>query len=295
MPGPMIAAAGIGAGGSLATGAMGASAAKKAAAAQEAAAKEANQLQRDTTVQARIDSYPWALEGAQAMYQYMDEIGIPRPQNMILPDLNAGPFSANGQAQQETTTTTTSSGGPGGFGNQLASKGSQRGGVSGMVPTQIGQPQTVTTVTKPAQQQQQYQSPSQMAFTAKRGFQETPGYQYNVNEAERGVVNQLSSLGMRNSGAALKALTRTRMGLANQEYGNWLNRIAGVAGMGQSQVNQTNTLAANSAINMGQNLQNAGDARASGYVGAANAWGRGIAGASNNISEALGYWDKQKK
>ena len=117
-------------------------------------------------------------------------------------------------------------------------------------------------------------------------FQATPGYQYQVDEAEKGAVNHLSALGMKNSGAALKALTKLRSGLANQEYSNYLGRISGVAGVGQNQVNQTNSLAQNSALNTGQLMQDAGAARASGYVGAANAW----TGALNNMGNTLGNW-----
>jgi len=117
-------------------------------------------------------------------------------------------------------------------------------------------------------------------------FQETPGYQYQVDQAEKGAINHLGALGMKNSGAALQALTKLRSGLANQEYGNYLGRISGVAGVGQNQVNQTNSLAQNSALNTGQLMQDAGAARASGYVGAANAW----TGALNNMGNTLGNW-----
>lgn len=117
-------------------------------------------------------------------------------------------------------------------------------------------------------------------------FTKTPGYDFQVDEAEKGALNHLGALGMKNSGAALQALTKLRSGLANQEYSNYLGRISGLAGVGQNQVNQTNTLAANSALNQGQLLQDAGAARASGYVGSANAW----TGAFNNIGNTLGNW-----
>ena len=122
-------------------------------------------------------------------------------------------------------------------------------------------------------------------------FQATPGYQFQVDEAEKGAVNHLGALGMKNSGAALKALTKLRSGLANQEYSNYLGRISGVAGVGQNQVNTTNSLAANSALSQGQLMQDAGAARASGYVGQANAW----TGALNNIGNTLGTWGAYKQ
>lgn len=117
-------------------------------------------------------------------------------------------------------------------------------------------------------------------------FQTSPGYQFQVDEAEKGAINHLGALGMKNSGAALKALTKLRSGLANQEYGNYLARISGLAGVGQNQVNTTNALAQNSALNQGQLMQDAGAARASGYVGAANAW----TGAASNFANNMGNW-----
>lgn len=117
-------------------------------------------------------------------------------------------------------------------------------------------------------------------------FTKSPGYEFQVDEAEKGALNHLGALGMKNSGAALKALTKLRSGLANQEHGNYLARLSGLAGVGQNQVNTNNTLAANSALNQGTLMQDAGAARASGYVGAANQW----ANAFNNIGSAAGTW-----
>lgn len=148
-------------------------------------------------------------------------------------------------------------------------------------------------------------------------FQKTPGYDFMVEEGEKGVINNLAALGMKNSGAALKALTRFRTGLANQEHGNYLNRIAGAAGMGQSQVNTINSLGQNmagnvqsgltgignanmaGAANLGRTFQESGQARATGYLnagqasaagtmGAANAWQNSLSSGVGNISNALG-------
>jgi hypothetical protein len=90
---------------------------------------------------------------------------------------------------------------------------------------------------------------------------------------------------MKNSGKALKSLDTFTQGVANQEYGNWLSRIAGVAGMGQQQTNTTNALSQNTAQNVGQTMQDAGQARASGYVGAANAWNTGLQGVGNALGQ----------
>ena len=126
------------------------------------------------------------------------------------------------------------------------------------------------------------------AGTFQSGFKETPGYQFAVEEGEKGVINNLAALGMRGSGAGLKALTRFREGLADQTYNNYLDRLSGVSTGGQTQVGQTNALGANFANTAGQTIQDKGAATASGYVGGANAWSNALSNLSNYAGWALG-------
>jgi hypothetical protein len=271
-----IASAGLG----LVGSAMGASAANKAADAQAKSAEKSIQFQKDTAVQGRIDSYPWALEGAQAMYMYMDELGIPRPQTPILPDLTQGPLGYNPGAakpknQPNSMVNTTS--------QFIPQGGAHNNGGTGMGRNPNYMAPGTQTAAAPAPNA--IGSPNTIPMTAKKGYQESPGYQFQVQQGEQGVLNNLSALGMKNSGKALKSLETFRQGVANQDYGSWLNRIAGVAGMGQSQVNTNNSMAQNTAQNVGQTMQDAGAARASGYVGAANAWSTGLNGVGNALGQ----------
>lgn len=127
------------------------------------------------------------------------------------------------------------------------------------------------------------------------GFRATPGYQFQVEEGEKGVLNNLAALGMKNSGSALKALTRFRQGLADQTYDNYLARLSGVSGMGQGQVNNQNALTMNNALQSGNLVMESGKQRASGFTGAANAWGNALSGVSNNVSNALGMYSQMNK
>lgn len=122
----------------------------------------------------------------------------------------------------------------------------------------------------------------------KSTFAETPGYQFQVQQGEQGVLNNLSALGMRDSGAALKSLERFRQGLASQEYGNFMNRLASVSGLGQTQSNALANQAAGYANSAGNLIAGAGAARASGYVGGANALMGGLNSAANFIGQAFG-------
>lgn len=277
MPVAAIASAGLG----LVGSAMSASAAKKAGDAQAQAAEKSIQFQRDSAQQSRIDAYPWALQGAQALYTYMDALGIPRPQTPILPDLTQGPLGVGGTSTPAAAARNT-------IGNSNEQYIDHRtGGREGQIE-RIPNPNYVAPGTQPATAapaSNAIQSPGNIPMTAAAGFQETPGYQFQVQQGTQGVLNSLSALGMKNSGKALKSLDTFTQGVANQEYGNWLNRIAGVAGMGQSQTNATNALSQNAATNIGQTYQDQGQARASGYVGQANAWSNGFEQAGNALGK----------
>lgn len=129
----------------------------------------------------------------------------------------------------------------------------------------------------------------------KSQFKETPGYQFAVDQGERGVVNNLGALGLRGSGAALKALTKFRTGLADQTYQTYLDRLSGVSTGGQvtgAQNSANSQNAANSIAGslggIGQSMANAGSATASGYVGGANAWSGALGNFANNIGSYLG-------
>jgi hypothetical protein len=126
-----------------------------------------------------------------------------------------------------------------------------------------------------------------------------PGYQFRLSEGEGGIRRSAAASGAGLSGATLKALARFNSGLASQEYdaafarnGTVYNRLAGVAGIGQTATNATqsagtsatgqlNTLGTNYVNTTGANLGAMGEARASGYVANANAIGSGIKGLYN--------------
>lgn len=113
-------------------------------------------------------------------------------------------------------------------------------------------------------------------------YQQDPGYQFRLQQGEQGIQRAATASGSRYSGATLKALNRFNSDQASQEYGNAynrynndvssrFNRLASVAGVGQTATAQTAS-AGQQAVGMaGQAIQNAGTARASGYVGSANA------------------------
>jgi hypothetical protein len=92
------------------------------------------------------------------------------------------------------------------------------------------------------------------------------------------------------SGATLKAQQQFGTGLAQQEYGNYLNRLTGQAAQGQAAAGNIATAGSNFATGTGNALANMGNAQAAGHIGQANA----INGAINNGLSAWGYMNGNK-
>lgn len=63
-------------------------------------------------------------------------------------------------------------------------------------------------------------------------FQEGPGYQFAMDQGSQAALRGASAAGMLNSGNTLTALTSFGQGLANQEYGSWLDRLKGSSDQG---------------------------------------------------------------
>ena len=112
-------------------------------------------------------------------------------------------------------------------------------------------------------------------------FFASPDYEFRRTEGERGIENSAAARGGAFSGNALRALSDYNSNLASGEYGNWWNRQAGLAGIGQSAVNQVGAAGQASANNIGQLQMASGDARASGILGQSNAINGGINNALN--------------
>lgn len=101
-------------------------------------------------------------------------------------------------------------------------------------------------------------------------FMDSPDYKFAFDEGMRAVNAGLAARGLSNSGRAMKELTRYGQGAASQQLGNYVNRLAAMAGVGQTATTNTGQLGASAAAQAGQSIQAAGDARASGYLARAN-------------------------
>lgn len=108
------------------------------------------------------------------------------------------------------------------------------------------------------------------------GFFASPDYQFRKDESLKAANAGLASRGLLNSGAAVRAKTALAGNLASSEFGDWWNRLAGVAGVGQAATNTTSAAGQNAANSISQAYTNAGNARASAYMNTGAAINNGL-------------------
>lgn len=107
-------------------------------------------------------------------------------------------------------------------------------------------------------------------------FERSPGYQFRLQQGEQALNRAAAARGRLDSGATMQDLMRFGQGIASEEFGNYSNRLASLAGIGQSATGSTANLGAAAATNQGNALMQMGNARASGYAAGANAINQGI-------------------
>jgi hypothetical protein len=113
-------------------------------------------------------------------------------------------------------------------------------------------------------------------------FQQDPGYAFRQAEGMKALERSAAARGNLLSGSTLKGVQRFGQDLASQEYQNAFNRyqversarlnpLQSLMGSGQSATNVLTGAAGQMGQNEASNIYGAGQARASGYIGSANA------------------------
>ena len=132
-----------------------------------------------------------------------------------------------------------------------------------------------------------------------------PQYQFLQKQGQQALDRSAAARGMGYSGAQMKAAQQFGQGLASQQYdkeydrasqefGNYYNRLAALAQGGQQAAQTSSQLGSQYGQNVGSslgtlggslqnNIGQAGNARASGYIGKANAITGGIQGMTDNM------------
>jgi len=103
-----------------------------------------------------------------------------------------------------------------------------------------------------------------------------PSYSFRFQEGLKALDRSAAARGGLLSGGALKAAQRYGQEFASNEFGNAYNRLASRAGFGQTASTNMGGAAGQFGSNAGNLMTGAGAARASGYVGGANALTGGL-------------------
>ena len=116
-----------------------------------------------------------------------------------------------------------------------------------------------------------------------RQVQSEPGYQFGLDQGQQAMQRQANARGMLNSGNALLAASRYGNDYATTKYGdawnrmqgdrtNSFNRLASVAGLGQTGASQIGQIGQTAALTAGNNMMSAANAQAAGGLAQANTW-----------------------
>jgi hypothetical protein len=131
-------------------------------------------------------------------------------------------------------------------------------------------------------------------------LEQTPGYQFTLQQGLKGVDNAASAKGLDLSGAQLKGIGQYTTGLADQTYqqqyqnalqsfmtnygiqSDQYNRQAGLVGLGQNAAAGVGNAGLQTANTAGNFLTSGANAQAAGTIGAANAISGGLGSASQS-------------
>lgn len=251
--------------------------AKKAANAQSGAADAASQAQLQMFEQNRADMAPWREAGVGALSQLLRGLGIELPEAetydairaRLAPQFTDPKYGGNGVDDMGLDAAAREE-----FNNQAPRRAGAGGGMG------LGDLNRRFSMAD---------------------YEADPGYGFRRDEGLRGIEGSAVGRGMLLSGATLKALNKYNSDLASQEYGNAynrfnadmdrrFNRLSSIAGTGQTATRDVGQMGQQTAASVGQNIIGGGNARASGYVGAANALGGAAQGIGNyyQLNQLLG-------
>lgn len=305
---PLI-AAGVGAAGAAYSSSQARRGQQAAANASQSATDAATAEQRRQYDLSRGDNAPWLNAGRGALSQLAGLYGIStgdapqgaaQTQQYQVPSAVPGAPSANG-----TPNTSIFAPGNSVFGNNRiidvgfgqgndqvmddgganvlpAVSGGGQPQINGGLPTEMGangQPVTPTP------------NPNPTTGTAGPGgsaspFWASPDYQFRLNEQNRALTARNAALGIQDSGAAQRSALQLSGNLASGEYNTYANRLAALAGVGQTAAAQNQNLGQNYANSYGNLLTNNAQNLASSYAnqGAINGqFGQYLAGTAGNL------------
>lgn len=115
-------------------------------------------------------------------------------------------------------------------------------------------------------------------------FQNTPGYQFPLQQANLATNRALASSGLIGSGGALRDLSQLNAGYASQGFNQYVSGIQGLANNGQQAATSLGNIGVGTGAQIGQAETNAGNASAQGIYNTASSWNGAIQGVIGSLS-----------
>jgi len=277
----IIGSAVIGAGASAIGASKNSKAIKKSTDAQTAANDASIAQQRETYAQNKSILEPYSQRGNAAGEAINALLGLggaaPQVGESALsgPEYNYGAMYSGGGAMANFLSE-----------GNVATNDMDRLGANNFSAMQYGQPQAIPAT--------QVQTTGQSALDKQRAafdqFRASTGYQFRLNEGNKGLNSAYAGAGTLRSGAAAKAFERYNQDYASNEFGNYMGYLgnqqgvglsagSALAGVGQNYANNVTALNSNQA----NNISNAAVARA-------NNTNSMIGGITSSFGNALGAY-----
>lgn len=127
-------------------------------------------------------------------------------------------------------------------------------------------------------------------------FEQSPDYQYAVSQQLQGLDRSAASRGSLYSGGHSADIMNMANGIASQNYNSYYNKLAGLAGSGQTSANNLGYTGQANANQSGQIMTNQGNNAANSYQNGANTMsqlGGAIGGIFNNTYQNNRYGQMQ--
>lgn len=119
-------------------------------------------------------------------------------------------------------------------------------------------------------------------------FKQSPDYQFRFDQGIQGLDRSAASRGSLYSGGHSADLMSFGQGLASQSYGDYYNRLAGLAQSGQGAASNLGSVGTGNAASIGGYMQAAGNAQANGYINNANANANMVGGLAGAFGQYMG-------
>jgi hypothetical protein len=132
---------------------------------------------------------------------------------------------------------------------------------------------------------------SQPATGGQQLLEMDPGYAFRLGEGMKALERLQAARGNMLSGGAIKAGQRYAQDVASQEYGNAYNRLANIAGLGQTTGTQLGAAGQQFGSAAGETMAQQANALAAGRVGRTSAYTQGI----NTAANAFGNFANQQQ